>query len=61
MLDRTISQTTILKDTLKQNQIFFFQMFRFPCHYLKIGGRKHPGYLKNEKGMSDLYENKKAC
>ena len=36
-------------------------MFRFQCHYLKIGGRKHPGYLKNEKGMSDLYESKKAC
>ena len=38
-------------------------MFRFQCHndYLKIEGRKRPGYLKNEKGMSDLYENKKAC
>ena len=39
-----------------------FQIFRFQSHYLKIGGQKHPGYLKkNEQSMSDLYENKKVC
>ena len=28
-------------------------------HYLKTGGRKHPGCLKNEKSIENLYENKK--
>ena len=32
----------------------------FKCHYLKTGGRKHPGCLKNEKSISNLYENKKC-
>ena len=47
-------------ETLKLSQIEnFANFFRFKCHYLKTGGRKHPGCLKNEKSLSNLYENKK--
>ena len=47
-------------ETLEQSQIkIFFNFFRFKCHYLKTGGRKHPVCLKNEMNLSNLYENKK--
>ena len=47
-------------ETLEQSQIkIFFNFFRFKCHYLKTGGRKHPVCSKNEKSISNLYENKK--
>ena len=32
-----------------------FQIFRFQCHYLKIGGRKYPGYLKKNKTACQTY------
>ena len=56
----TISAIAMLYETLKQSQIkIFIKFFRFKCHYLKTGGRKHPLCLKNEKSLSNLYENKK--
>ena len=37
-----------------------YTFFRFQCRYLQIGGQKHAGYYKNDKRISNFYENKKA-
>ena len=51
-----------LKQPLYRSQINFFLIFRFQCHYLKIGGRKYPGYLKKMRTASQTYmKTKKVC
>ena len=50
----------MMKETSKQSQNKkFCNFFRFKCHYLRTGGRKHTVCSKNETSISNLYENKK--
>ena len=60
-LDISIYAIAMMYETLKQVRLKILQNLRFKCHYLKTGGRKHPGCLKNGKSISTLYENKKVC